>query len=189
VRTVLLPAVPRCALCCYLPYHGAHCVVTCRTTVRTVLLPAVPRFASHHSFRILPYNRSRAPHKASSPEMPSSASALKFHYLHLSLGSSSSCVRRLSRLPVSSLFPSIMGFRKQFPRKMWPIQLAFPLFIACSILGPPSLHVPATSSFLTRSIQQIFYILRQLHISQHFKHLRLNFLSIYLFTFRQSIQV
>jgi hypothetical protein len=55
----------------------------------------------------------------------------------LSLRSSSSFLRLLPRLPVTSvlpfIFPSITRCRRQFLRKMWPIQLAFRFLISCRI--------------------------------------------------------
>jgi hypothetical protein len=63
----------------------------------------------------------------------SSASSFNFQYPIVSLRSSSSSLRLLPHLPVISIhpsnFPSITCFRRQFLRKMWPIQLAFLLFI------------------------------------------------------------
>jgi len=60
----------------------------------------------------------------------SRASSFKRQYPLLSLRSSSSFLRLLPRLPVTSIppctFPSITCFRRQFLRKMWPIQFAFP---------------------------------------------------------------
>ena len=58
----------------------------------------------------------------------SSASSFNFQYHLLSLNSYCSCLRLLSRFPVLSIFPSLTCFRRQFLRKMWPIQLAFLLF-------------------------------------------------------------
>ena len=59
----------------------------------------------------------------------SKASSFKWEYPLLSLRSSSSFLRLLPRLLVTStspfIFPSITWFRRQFLRKMWPIQLAF----------------------------------------------------------------
>ena len=59
----------------------------------------------------------------------SKASSFKWEYPPLSLRSSSSFLRLLPRLHVTSIspfiFPSITCFRRQFLRKMWPIQLAF----------------------------------------------------------------
>ena len=63
------------------------------------------------------------------------ASALSFNsqYPLISSRSSSSCLRLLPGPPLLSIFPSITCFRRQFLRKMWPIQLAFLLFIVCRI--------------------------------------------------------
>ena len=59
----------------------------------------------------------------------SRASSFKWQYPLLSLRSSSSFLRLLHRLLVTSISPfiflSITCFRRQFLRKMWPIQLAF----------------------------------------------------------------
>jgi len=59
----------------------------------------------------------------------SRASSFKWEYPLLSLRSSSSFLRLLPRLPVTSIppfiFPSVTRCRKQFLRKMWPIQFAF----------------------------------------------------------------
>jgi len=64
----------------------------------------------------------------------SSASSFKWEYPLLSLRSSSSFLRLLPRLLVTSfspfIFPSITCFRRQFLRKMWPIQLAFRFLIS-----------------------------------------------------------
>ena len=67
----------------------------------------------------------------------SRASSFKWEHPLLSLRSSSSFFRLLPRLLVTSIspfiFPSITCFRKQFLRKMWPIQLAFRFLISCRI--------------------------------------------------------
>jgi hypothetical protein len=67
----------------------------------------------------------------------SRASSFKWEYPLFSLRSSSSFLRLLPRLPVTSIFPfifpSITRCRRQFLRKMWPIQLAFLLLISCRI--------------------------------------------------------
>jgi hypothetical protein len=61
--------------------------------------------------------------------MRSRASSFKWEYPLLSLRSSSNFLRLLPRLLVTSIrpfiFPSITSFRRQFLRKIWPIQLAF----------------------------------------------------------------
>jgi hypothetical protein len=68
----------------------------------------------------------------------SSASSFYFQYLLVSLRSSSSCLRLIPRLLVISYlpsnFPSVSSFKKQFLRKIWPVQSAFLLFMVCRIL-------------------------------------------------------
>ena len=97
----------------------------------------------------------------------SRASSFKWEHPLLSLGSSSSFLRLLPRLPVTSflpfIFPSITRCRQQFLRKMWPIPLAFRFRISCRIFLC-SLTLSNTSSFLTWSVQLIFSILLQHHI-------------------------
>ena len=87
----------------------------------------------------------------------------------LSLRSFSSCLRILPCLPVTSIlpsiFPSIMCFRSQFLCKMCPIQSAFlPCILHRIFLS--YLTMCNTSSFLTWSMQLIFSILLQHHISE-----------------------
>ena len=101
--------------------------------------------------------------------MRSRASSFNWQYPLLSLRSSSSFLRLLPRLLVTSfcpfIFPSITCFRRQFLRKMWPIQLAFRFLISCRIFLC-SLTLSNTSSSLTWSVQLIFSILLQHHISK-----------------------
>ena len=82
----------------------------------------------------------------------SRASSFKWEYPLLSLRSSSSFLRLLPHLLATSIspfiFPSITCFRRQFLRKMWPIQLAFHFLISCRIFLC-SLTLSNTSSFLT----------------------------------------
>jgi hypothetical protein len=92
-----------------------------------------------------------------------SASSFSFQYPLFSLRPSSSWLRHLPRLPTPFVFHSIACFRRQFLRNMWPIQLAFLLFIVCR-MSLSSLTLCNTSSFLTRSVQLIFSILLQRHI-------------------------
>jgi hypothetical protein len=93
----------------------------------------------------------------------SSASSFNFEYPFASLRSSSSCLRLLPHLAVlhipRSIFPSIMCIRRPMLRKMWPIQLAFLLFLVCRIFL--SCLTPCSISFLIRSVQLIFSIFRQ----------------------------
>ena len=113
----------------------------------------------------------------------SRASSFKWEYPLLSLRSSSSFLRLLPRPPVTSIppfiFPSITRCRRQFLRKMWPIQLAFRLLISCRIFLY-SLTLSNTSSFLTWSVQLIFSISLQHHISK---------LSRYFWSAARSVQV
>src|SRR5215475_15896596 len=68
----------------------------------------------------------------------SSASSFNCQYPLLSLRSCSSFLRLLPRLLVTSIcpfiFPSITCSRRQFLRKMCPIQLAFRFLLSCRIL-------------------------------------------------------
>jgi len=87
----------------------------------------------------------------------SSASYFKWEYPLLSLRSSNSFLRLLPCVPVTSIppciFPWITRCRRQFLRKMWPIQFAFRLRISCRIFLC-SLTLSNTSSFLTCKIWQ-----------------------------------
>ena len=93
------------------------------------------------------------------------ASSFKWEYPLLSLRLSSSF---LHRLPVTSIppfiFPSITHGRRQFLRKMWPIQFVFRLRISRRIFLC-SLTLSYTSSLLTWSVQLIFSILQGDHTS------------------------
>jgi len=99
----------------------------------------------------------------------SRASSFKWEYPLLFLRSSTSFLRLLPYLPVTSIppciFPSVIRCRKQFLRKMWPIQFAFRLRISCRIFLC-SLSLSNTFSFLTWSAQLIFSILLQHLISK-----------------------
>ena len=89
-------------------------------------------------------------------------------YPLLSLKSSSSFLRLLPRLLVTSIAPntspSITLCGRQFIHKMWPIQLAFRLLISCRIFLC-SLTLSNTPSFVTW-LFQMFSILLQNHISK-----------------------
>jgi len=99
----------------------------------------------------------------------SRTSSFKWEYPLLSLRSSNSFLRLLPCLPVTSIrpciFPSVTRYRRQFRRKMWPIKFAFRLRISCRIFLC-SLTLSNTSSILTWSVQLIFSILLQHHISK-----------------------
>ena len=66
---------------------------------------------------------------------------------------------------VPPVAPSITLFRRQFLRMLFPILLAFLLFIIYRIFIS-SLTLRNTSSFLTWSVQLIFSVLLQHHISK-----------------------
>ena len=89
----------------------------------------------------------------------SRASSCKWEYPLLSLRSSSSFLSLLPRLPFTFIppfiFPSITRCRRQFLRKIWPIQWAFRLLISCRIFFC-SLIVSNTSSFLTSIFTTLF---------------------------------
>ena len=99
----------------------------------------------------------------------STASSFKWEYPLLSLRSSNSFLCLLPCLPVTSsppcIFPSAIRCRRQFRRKIWLIQFAFRLRISCRIFIC-SLTLNNTSSFPTWSVQLIFSILLQHHISK-----------------------
>ena len=107
----------------------------------------------------------------------SRASTFKWEYPLISLRSSSSFLRLLPCLPVTSvppcIFPSITRCRRQFLRKMWPIQFAFRLRISCRIflcsmtlskyffishmISPTDLfHAPPTPHFKTFQVFLIY---------------------------------
>ena len=113
----------------------------------------------------------------------STGSYFKWEYPLLYLRPSSSFLRLLPRLLVTSIspfiFPSITCFRRQFLRKIWPIQLAFRFLISCRMFLS-SLTLSNTSLFLTWSVQLIFSILLQHHISK---------LSRYFWSAAWSVQV
>jgi len=92
----------------------------------------------------------------------SRASSFKWEYPLLSLRSSSSFLRLLPRLPVTSsppfIFPSITRCRRQFLRKMWPIQFAFRLRISCRIF-----HCSLTPS----NVLLLFFKLASFQVTGH----------------------
>ena len=82
---------------------------------------------------------------------------------------SSICLRHFHRPPVTFTFPSIFPsktcFARQFPRKMWSIQVTLLLFNVCIVFIP--FLIPCNNSlFFTRSVQRICLILLQYHTSK-----------------------
>ena len=86
---------------------------------------------------------------------------VNFQYPLSSLRTSSSSLR-LPRLPTTSIlpsiFPSITRLRRQFLRKMWPVQLPFLFITVCRVFFS-HLTLCTASSFLTRSVLLIFFVL------------------------------
>ena len=113
----------------------------------------------------------------------SKASSFNWQYPLLSLRSSSSFLRLHPHLLVTSIcpfiFPSVTCYRRQFLRKMWPIKLAFRFLISCRIFLCSS-TLSNASSFLIWSVQLIFSVLLQHHISE---------LSRRYWSFARSVQV
>ena len=99
--------------------------------------------------------------------MPSRTSTFSIQDHLLSIRSSSTCLLGRPLLPVTTILPSIYRsvtcFSRQFPRKMWPIQLAFHLRALRRIFFSSS-TLCNTSSFFTQSVQMISAILLQHYI-------------------------
>ena len=95
----------------------------------------------------------------------SSASSYNIQSPPFFLRSSSSCIRLISRLPITLILPyiffffSITCFRRQFLRKMWPIQLTFLLFMYVGCSCPHWLYV-----LFFRPSQLILSVIPQHHL-------------------------
>ena len=134
-----------------------------------------------HSFCCLSYDRSTASSKPSSPQIVICCFRYKFPVPFLFLkfiqqphtSSSSS----FPHFYPSSIFPPITCFKILFLLKMWPVQLAFLLRIVCSMFLS-NLALWNTSSFRIRSVQLIFSILLQHHISNLPRYFRSTFLNV-----------
>ena len=132
---------------------------TRRTDIRT----AVTAF-THWYFRI---DLSQAVSSSSSSSPPRSlsykstaSSPGRTYYLLVSLTSCSSCLHLRPLLPVP-VFTSVTCFRRQFLRKLRPIQLAFLLRIVAGYSFPPWIFC-ITFSYLTWSVQMI-----PIHLQHH----------------------
>jgi hypothetical protein len=119
----------------------------------TTLRPTVCPFTWKHSPSVCPFTWNHSPFNCLSVHteplstqlcpftlnhtVRSRASCFKWQYPVLSLMLSSSFLRLLLHLPVTSIppftFPSITCCRRQFLHKMWPIQLPFRVLIPCTI--------------------------------------------------------
>ena len=99
----------------------------------------LPSSSWFHSFihSSIPLRQSIASSKANFHRVQSSASPFNFQYPSLSLTVSTSCLLLFLRLPMTFIIPSIFSwltcFRRQYVCKIWPIQLAFLLFVLCRI--------------------------------------------------------
>jgi hypothetical protein len=131
-------------------------------------LPKIPVQRRYH-FEIFPFHHhlvfclttgSRPPPKRFLHIVRSRTSSFKWEYPLLSIRSSSSFLRLLPRLLVTSIspfiFPSITCFRRQFLRKMWPIQLAFRFLISCRILQWKCFSVNNFKLIYDRQLMHLF---------------------------------
>jgi hypothetical protein len=118
-------------------------------------------------FRSLPYYRSAASSKASSPHSAIYCFPLQFPVSSRFPKIISSCLRLILRVPVTFSLPfisySITCFRRQFPHKMWPIQFAFLLFTVCRIFIS-LLTLCNTFSSVIWSVHPTFPISLQQHL-------------------------
>jgi len=94
-----------------------------------------------------------------------------FQYILFRLILSGSRLRILPRLPSSSIFLTIPCFKRKFPSKIRPIQLAFLGFIVSKIFLSSFTPCNTSSFLMTRSAQLIFSILLQHHISDLLRYI------------------
>ena len=131
-----LTPVKTLAACSHISYSGwfydhrnKHTPLSCSSQVNLAGYCRSALCQSHHC--LITANPQTLPNRILHSAR-SSASSFNFQHPPFSLRSSSSFLRILPRLPVTSIlpciFPSITCFRSQFLRKMWPIQSAFPPF-------------------------------------------------------------
>jgi hypothetical protein len=118
----------------------------------------------------------------------SGASSFNLQCPNFSLTSSRSCLRLLPSLSVTSilpLYPSCNNlFQKAVPTQTVTNPVNLPFFVVCTIFLP-SLTPCNTSSFLTRSVQLIFFSLFHHHISEISKHFYCTFRSVPSFSRKQ----
>jgi len=119
-------------------------------------------------------------HSHASPHNAILCCLLQFPASSRLLQVTSRCLRLLPLSPITSIlpstFPSITCCRRQSLHMMWPIQLAFHLFTICTIFL--SSLTLCNISFLTRSVQLVFCILLQQHISTHTRYFLSTFGSV-----------
>jgi hypothetical protein len=100
----------------------------------------------------------------------SRASSFKWEYPLLSLRPSNSFLRLLPCLPVTSIppciFPSVTRCRRQFLRKMWPIQFAFCLRISCRIfLCSLTQNIKRLINILRITVHTVGFIYKKSHLA------------------------
>ena len=126
------------------------------------------------SFHSLSYDKSMVSSKANSPQSAIYCFNFQLQCPLVSL-KPSSCLRHrpfpLATSTLPSIFPSRVCFRRQIVQKMCSVQLSCLFFIVCLIFLS-FLTMYSTSSFLTRSVQLIFSILLQHHISELSRYFR-----------------
>ena len=123
--------------------------------------------------------------KESSRRVRSRPSSFNFEYPPFSIRSSNSCLYLLHHLSATYILPSVLHlitcFRRQFLRKLWPIQLAFSLSVVCRIflssftlcnISSSFLHdrfnwSPSFSSSTFQYYPEIFYLLSEVSDIQH----------------------
>jgi hypothetical protein len=120
-----------------------------RRSIKTFTSPAT----CTSLFGSLPYDASIAVPQRLLHRGQCSNYSLNFQYPLISLRPSSSCLRLLPYLPITAILPStflsITCFRRQFLRKMWPVQSAFLLFTKTLITNKCTKRV--LSSIVTHS--------------------------------------
>ena len=146
-RPILLFDVKKCA-------QPAAVTAYCGEELSSAICSLVRYYScTRHSFRLCLTTGPQPLPKPGLHTVRSSSSSFNLQNHLFSLWSSTSCLRLHSRLPVNSILPSI------FP---W---LDFLLLMVCRIFHS-SLTLCSTSSFPTSSVQLIFSILLQHHISK-----------------------
>jgi len=167
-RLYVLHSLRGSNMCTYLVYQSARTASSLATNTASALCTVSKPGRLIHLVVCLTTGPKPLPKRALHI-VRSRASSFKWEYPLLSLRSSNSFLRLLPCLPVTSIppciVPSITRCRRQFLRKMWPIHFAFRLRISCRVFLC-SLTLSNTSSFLIRSVQLIFSILLQHHISK-----------------------